>query len=498
MLQAGLDSFRQYNDVHQSHIFSKIFAMNVIFKKELLQIVRDRRLLVLGSLLLLMLAVAMYSGFNRFDNLHRERVELNELMRKDWENQEEKNAHSAAHYGTYVYAPQPPLSFLDFGVMNYVGSTVRLEAHLQQDAQFASSMENGSHIRFGDFTSSLIMQLLIPLLLIFISFNAVSGEKEQRTLTLLAIQGSSTSGILWQKIFAYTSIGGVMLTGILIAAGFSLWIQDFPINADLLTRFVVMWMIYLSYYFVISSVSVCISAWSGASKQSLLALITCWLFFVVLLPKYSTSLGDHLYPLPSRKDFQAAIRKEVQQGVDGHDPENKRTEAFRDSVLKAYGVDSVNQLKINIDGLLMQEDEDYRAMVTRKYFGRLYQQVRKQNNVSQVASLLDPAIAVRDLSMGIAQTDYASHVAFEQQVQEYRLYMMRYLNEYLSYNSKPGDWESKAPREFFRSMKKFEFRSPTVTSSLQKNYFLPLVSLVLWVVLSVLLVYHTSRKIRIV
>ena len=472
--------------------------MNVIFRKELLLIIRDRRLVLLASLLLLMLAVAMYSGFNRFKDLHRERVELNELMRKDWENQEEKNAHSAAHYGTYVYAPQPPLSFLDFGVMNYVGSSIRLEAHLQQDAQFAASMENGSHIRFGNFTSSLIMQLLIPLLLIFISFNAVSGEKEQRTLTLLVIQGSRMSSILWQKIFAYTSIGGIMLAVILIAAGISLRLQGFPVDTDLLTRFAVMWMIYLSYFFVIVSVSVCVSARSAGSKQSLLALITCWLFFVILLPKYLTSLGDHLYPLPARKDFQAAIRQEVQQGVDGHDPENKRSEAFRDSVLKAYGVDSVTQLKINIDGLLMQEDEDYRAMVTRKYFGKLYRQVRNQNNVSQFTSLLDPAIAVRDLSMGIAQTDYASHVAFEQQAQEYRLYMMRYLNEYLSYNSKPGDWASKAPREFFRKMKKFEFRSPTVAYSLRNDYYLPLVSLALWVVLSVLLVYRTSRKIRIV
>ena len=55
--------------------------------------VRDRRLLILGSILVMMLVVALWAGFARFTSLYNERKALNEVMRKDWEEQEEKHAH---------------------------------------------------------------------------------------------------------------------------------------------------------------------------------------------------------------------------------------------------------------------------------------------------------------------------------------------------------------------------------------------------------------------
>ncbi|MGB4771625.1 MAG: DUF3526 domain-containing protein [Chitinophagaceae bacterium] len=468
--------------------------MQKIFQKELRMMVRDRRLLILGSILVTMLIVALWAGFARFKSLYNEREQLNEVMRKDWEEQEEKHAHSAAHYGTFIFTPQPPLSFLDFGILQFVGSSIRVEAHLQQDAQFAAAVENGSSIRFGDFTTAMVMQLLLPLLLIFLAYNAISGEKEQQTLKLLLVQGASMRKIIWQKILAYTLLAAIMLTTLLLASAIALKVQGFAFTSDLMARLLMLWTIYLIYYFIVVAVTVSVSALAGNSKNALLTMIALWLGLVVLLPKYTTNLGDRNYPLPSKKAFQMAIRDDVQKGVDGHNPANERTKAFIDSIVKAQGVDSVSQLKINIDGLVMQEDEDYRAMVTRKYFGQLYTQVKNQNKVSQWASLLDPAIAVRDLSMSVSQTDYASQVDFEQQVQDYRLYMMRYLNEYMSYNNKPGDWDTKAPREVFLQLKKFNFQPRPLWVSVRVDYGLLLLSLLVWVVLSVILVQWSSGK----
>lgn len=472
--------------------------MQKVFQKELRMMMRDRRLLILGSILVLMLVVALWAGFARFTSLHNERRQLNEVMRKDWEEQEEKHAHSAAHYGTFIFTPQPPLSFFDFGILQFVGSSIRVEAHLQQDAQFAAAVENGSSIRFGDFTTAMVMQLLLPLLLIFLAYNAISGEKEQQTLKLLLVQGASMRKIIWQKIMAYAILAAAMLTLLMLASAIALAAQGFGISKDLLVRMLMLWTVYMLYYFIVVAVTVSVSALASSSKNALLTMIALWLGLVVLLPKYTTNLGDHRYPLPSKKAFQIAIRNDVQKGVDGHNPSNKRTQAFIDSILKAQGVDSVSQLKINIDGLVMQEDEDYRAMVTRKYFGQLYTQVKNQNKVSQWSSFLDPAIAVRDLSMSVSQTDYASQVDFEQQVQDYRLYMMRYLNEYMSYNNKPGDWDTKAPREVFLQLKKFNYQPRSLWDAIRADYSLLLMSLLLWLLLSVVLVQWSSRKINVI
>ena len=470
--------------------------MKSIFKKEITGALRDRRLLILVIFMTILQFLALLSGYNRFEALDEERKELNAANRKDWETQREKHAHSATHYGTYLFAPQPTLSFLDFGILNYVGSSIRLEAHLQQDAQFSAANESGSSIRFGDMSLSSILQTLMPLLLIFMCFSAVSGEKENGTFKWLLVQGGSIRKILWQKVMAYFSISVILLLSIMLIAALFLMINGYDFNQQLFSQFVFLTIIYAIFYFITVCLCIAVSALSTSSRNALMILLAIWLIFVVLLPKYAANLGDNLYPLHSKYHFHKAIEKGVSQGVDGHDPNNLRSRQFIDSILAAYQVDSISQLDINIDGLLMQEDEDYRAMVTKKEFDQLYRQIEKQNKVSHLASFLDPFIAIRDLSMGVSQTDYPSQVAFERQVQEYRLYMMRYLNEYMSFNTKAGDWETKAPREVYLGLKKFRYEPPPAVSAVFENYSLLLTSLAVWLAIACFIINLSSKKLK--
>ena len=471
--------------------------MSIIFRKEINSALKDKRLLILFGIMLVLLSVALFSGYNRFASLKAEKEELNEANRKDWENQELKHVHSAGHYGTYIFTPQPLLSFFDIGIQNYTGSSIRLEAHLQQDAQFSNAMESSSGIRFGNMSIALVLQILLPLLLIFMCFNAVSYERENGTLKLLLIQGASVKSILWQKIAAYTVIAlSILLTVLLVSVLFPV-VNGFPFTTETLWQITLLFFFYGVFYFIVIAASIAISAMSRTSKNSLMALLGCWLFFIILLPKYAANLGDDLYPLPSKKAMQLGIAKEIKNGVDGHNPNDKRSEIFVDSILKAYKVDTISKLPINIDGLLMQADEDYKAIVTNKYFGTLYNQITRQNKVTQYASLVNPFIALKDLSMGICKTDYSNQVIFEQQVQDYRLYMMRYLNEYMSYNTKAGDYDTKATRDVFTKLKKFNYKPLTATQSLS-NYSLLIVAFLLWIIVATVLVNFASKKLNII
>jgi ABC-2 type transport system permease protein len=146
---------------------------------------------------------------------------------------------------------------------------------------------------------------------------------------------------------------------------------------------------------------------------------------------------------------------------------------------------------------MMQGDEDYKAMVTKKNFGELYNQIEKQNKVTQYVSIINPFIAVRDLSMGICQTDYANQIVFEQQVETYRLYMMRYLNEYMSYHTKAGDYKTKATRDVFTGLKKFTYKPLTIYQSIV-NYSLLVIALLLWLVLGYISIEWASKKLTII
>lgn len=479
-------------------IFNKYIQMQSIIKKELVCLVRERRLLLLLAIIILLLATALFSGYNHFAAVSKERNELNEAMRKDWETQEEKHAHSAAHYGTFIFTPQPLLSFFDFGVKNYTGSSIRVEAHLQQDAQFTAANESSGSIRFGDMNLAMVLQVLLPLLLIFLCFNAVSGEKEKATLKLMALQGAGNRTILWQKVMAYCIVAVAILAPVLVVSGIVAAASGNEVfTADIMLRLIGMFLLYAAFYFIVIAATITVSAVTGNSKNALLTMLAIWLLLLVLLPKYTTNLGDNLFPLPSKQEFKTAVANDVKKGVDGHNPSDERSKQFIDSILAAYKVDTISKLKINIDGLLMQADEDYRAMVTKKYFGKLYEQIEKQNNVSQYASFINPFLAVKDISMALASTNYYHQVLFEQAVQDYRLYMMRYLNEYMSYNNKSGEWETAAPREVLNALKKFNYHPPPVTKSLQ-SMLLAITAIAVWMVLSFWMVNKAAQQLKLI
>ena len=75
--------------------------------------------------------------------------------------------------------------------------------------------------------------------------------------------------------------------------------------------------------------------------------------------------------------------------------------------------------------------------------------------------------------------------------------MMRYLNEYMSYNTKAGDWETKAPREVFLQLKEFNYQPQPIVTSITNNYIMLLVSLMAWLMLVVLIINRAATKINI-
>ena len=68
-------------------------------------------------------------------------------------------------------------------------------------------------------------------------------------------------------------------------------------------------------------------------------------------------------------------------------------------MLAEYGVDSLKNLPINFDGIVMQEDEEYGNQVWDKHFGNNYNLLRKQN-FSINCQVLNPFASLQSASMG--------------------------------------------------------------------------------------------------
>lgn len=453
----------------------------LISKNEFHSLVKGVRFKVLAALVIILIVLSAFGGYTSYKSIKEERQLAQKEVRSSWLNQEEKNPHSAAHYGTFVFRPKSILSFFDFGVDTYVGNSIYLEAHRQNDSKFSAASESSSNIRFGEMSLAFILQVLIPLIIIFLGFNLLTQEKEGKTLRLVLSQGVALREVAWGKIIGLFTAIVILVVPALLALLFIGKVNiDLDGQKDFYLRLALICLFYFLYFFLLSSLVIYVSGVSKSSRNALLSLLGLWVTICLLIPKISANIGVSLHKAPSAFEFRQAIAKDEENGIDGHNPSDKRFEKLKDSILLAYQVKDIDELPINFDAVAMQEGEKYSSMIYNKHFNHLKHAYQKQNLVSTYASLINPYLAVRNISMSLSGTDMLNAIEFDRQAEVYRFRMVEFLNNYLRDFSLTGQWDKKASKDIYQSIPDFQFKAIAVSAVL-KNNLIAVLSFIIWI-----------------
>ena len=103
--------------------------------------------------------------------------------------------------------------------------------------------------------------------------------------------------------------------------------------------------------------------------------------WTIFLPKIWGNAVEKVHVLPDRKTFKEDMRAERNQGIDGHNPYDKRREELKNKYLAEYQVDSLSKLPINFDGIVMQADEEYGNLVWDKHLEIIIRSCRNKKLV---------------------------------------------------------------------------------------------------------------------
>jgi len=460
--------------------------------KEFKEYLREGRFSLSVLIVLVLMLTGVWLSYNYLVSVQRQHTEAKHNARNIWVSQDDKNPHSAAHYGTYAFKPKYPLSLIDPGVDKYSGISIFLEAHKRNESQYMAAADQTGLARFGDLTPDFMMLFIIPLLIILIGYNAFTREKEQGTLQLLKGQGVSS----WKLILGKWA--GIFLPVLIITTGL------FVIALVLLTGvegfgelhyavLLLLFLVYLAYYTVFINITLFISAVSRQSGISLVSLLAIWILFCLAMPKASSNLAGTIYPYPSRQAFTTQVEADKKAGLDGHNPWSQAAKDFERETLLKYGVDSLSQLPFNFDGYRMQKGEEHEAQVYFKHYAKLKETHQKQTKIYQASAIISPFLPTRFLSMALARTDYDSHWDFADAAENYRLKLQETLNMNFAENSSYGDWAYKADRSLWKDIPDFSYTPPDYGTILRRNSSNFLV-LTFWIVASFIGLNFLSKK----
>ena len=235
-----------------------------IARKEFTEYLRDGRFRWTALIIMALLLVSLGLGWKNYTDTKREIDAARADSRETWENQGERNPHSAAHFGVYAFRPKTPLSLIDSGLDNFSGSSIWVEAHYQNPARNRPIEDATALQRFGELTAAGVLQLLLPLLIIFLIFDAFAGERTSGTLRQVLSIGVKRSSLVFGKILGTTSALFLLLIPATIIGVLALAFATSNENLlSSLPRFLLMCVGYLLYFGAFIGIALTVSAWAS-------------------------------------------------------------------------------------------------------------------------------------------------------------------------------------------------------------------------------------------
>ncbi|MEM9704576.1 MAG: DUF3526 domain-containing protein [Pseudomonadota bacterium] len=449
---------------------------------------------VLAVGVMLTLASLLLTNARMAEAAHK-RAELQTEAHDTFLAQPARHPHRMVHYGHYVFRTPPPLSAIDPGVDAVTGTSIFLEGHRQNTAMFAERRQSAGLAVFGDLTPAFCLQVLAPLLLILVGFASVAREREARTLDLLTAQGVSLQSMVFGKAIALMAVGAVMIAPLAIAALLSG--ESFAI-ASLFSAG------YGLYLIAWCSLTVFVSAQVKQPNMSLALLFGVWALVVVLTPRIASSTAATVVDAPGKIATDFAMFTALREVGDGHNAADPAFQKLRANLLAQYNVDSVEELPINIRGVVAGEAEAQLTDVMNDFADRRMQNEAAQANVARQFAWISPLLAIRNLSATLAGVDLETHHRFLREAERVRFDFVQGLNkvhaEVLTYkddmrrSSDPAaEKRTRVSAENWKVLEDFRFEPASAVERI-KRAFSPLSILLLWIGAIIALITTVKRR----
>ena len=442
-----------------------------------------------------MMLLASFIGWNYVEKFNTQQAKYTHQVHDHWMNQPQRHPHRVSHYGYLVFREKSPLSFFDFGLDSYVGNAVFLEAHRQNTVNMSEASFSNGMLRFGELSMAMVLQLLVPLFIIFLGFSTVAALKENGVLKILLCQGASYMDLLVGKTLGLTAITWVLfLPVILLCLSIGTVSLNQQITTDTMLRIAVLLVSYGFYFLILNMLVTAVSAISKTSANALVLLVLIWIVSFIVIPKSAQTLGNSLFKAPDKIAFEEAIQQAISKEGDSHNPDDLHFSQLKINTLKKYGVDSVQALPINYGALVMQEGEKISSGIFGSQFDKLIDQYKAQNFVSVILGFTDPYLAIRNISMNLCGVDFDSFTQFQKQTEKYRFEKTTQINNiHLTQIKYKNDRDQKVDKSNWKQLPEFKFQ-PVSLAGAVANGLWSFISIFFWLVTGFLLLGYISSK----
>jgi ABC-2 type transport system permease protein len=305
------------------------------------------------------------------------------------------------YYLKFVYVNKPlPITALAIGQRDVNSSIQAVTIRGLEAQKYDTDLENPFNLMMGNLDLSFVILYIFPLLIITLTFNLLSEEKENGTWRLVYTQTTSSIKYLLQKLL----VAGLFTTGVLLLLfASSIVIVGIPVNIALL-QFASVSLLYLLFWLAVSFFIVSLNKKSGANA---IALLSIWLLLTIVLPATVNSYITTSYPVPEALSTMLKQRDGYHQKWDV--PKEQTMQQF----FSAYP--QYKHLKWeqeSFDWLWYYAMQHCGDMDAQKEQTAFMQKLQQRNAASSKVAWFIPSVNVQLQHNELAQSSLANYVCF--------------------------------------------------------------------------------------
>jgi ABC-2 type transport system permease protein len=298
-----------------------------IMKHEWRSLVADRTLWVITPLFALLIGYGVYNGSSwvRFQQMTIERAREEERARFATVKAEvsaiEQGGQPKSAFANprlpsvaagrtgprYALAPPAPLAALSIGQSDLYPYYFKVTSQSKQTFAANDEIENPTNLLAGRFDLAFVIIYLYPLLILALSYNLISAEREQGTLAMMMSQPVSL------RTFAAGKVGVRALVVLGLATGFSLsgfLVSGAAAGAEGARLRLLLWIAVVAGYGAFwFALAILVNGFGRNSATNAMVLAGLWLVLALLLPALLNVAVTTIYPVPSRVEMVQATRR---------------------------------------------------------------------------------------------------------------------------------------------------------------------------------------------
>ena len=162
--------------------------------------------------------------------------------------------------------------------------------------------------KFEELDWASIAALIVSFVALLFTFDAVSGEKETKTLALsLANPVSRATILLGKYLSAVVSVGAIVVTGVLVSLVAVLVLGQTGAGAELAAETLGFLAVAALLAATFAALGLLASVVARSSNVSLLLSLSFWLAFVVIIPNSSTFFAKNLFRIERAESVEKRV-----------------------------------------------------------------------------------------------------------------------------------------------------------------------------------------------